>query len=170
MPRMQPRASHALTREEQTAGQRAVARYYSLVDSLIGRLVAPYDESDLVLVLSANGFEVGLEEDDPSGIHRTEQAQRGLIAARGPKIVDASSLRGLSTRHVVPIVMLWLGLPYAVDLDGAIPPFLLVDGEPRKVLSYSDELGPRESSNDPEDAAKAEPAAGLDCLHEYIAS
>jgi predicted AlkP superfamily phosphohydrolase/phosphomutase len=109
---------------ERKAGTAAFERYYEYTDALLGMLLARYSAHDLVLVLSDHGFESGVDLGMLTGAHHSEEAQDGVIFARGTGIEAGTSAGEISVLDITPTILTWLGLPVGEDMDGAVAGFL----------------------------------------------
>jgi predicted AlkP superfamily phosphohydrolase/phosphomutase len=127
----------SLSPEARAFGRSALERYYEYTDALIGKLVARFAATDLVLVVSDHGFEAGYGAGVPflTGVHESDRALDGVILARGRDVArPQGAVRRVSVNDVTPTILHWLGLPVAQDMHGTPAPF--VAGTPRTVASY----------------------------------
>ncbi len=128
------------TQEERAEGARQLFRYYEYTDALIGRLVDRYGPNDLVMVVSDHGFEGGIQRFGAlmnTGIHDGEDAEDGVVFARGAGIPAGSVATGLNVVDVTPTVLAWAGLAVGADMDGRVAGFL-EGATPALVASYDD--------------------------------
>lgn len=148
-------------------GQREVAakalrRYYEYSDALIGRLLERYGPDDLVMVVSDHGFEAGAGFMFLTGQHKSEEALRGVIFARGPDIAPTKDKRPVSVNDVTPTILAWLGLPVGEDMDGEPATFLAVDAaEIARIPTYDTQ---------PIERLDAVPSGAEEALLEHLGS
>jgi predicted AlkP superfamily phosphohydrolase/phosphomutase len=122
--------------EARVAAARSLERYYAYTDALIGVLLEPYEEDDLVIVLSDHGFEAGMPLPRLTGTHESEAAQDGVIFVRGRGVPSGRRVHGTTIFDVAPTVLAWMGLPVASDMDGRVAVFLQEE-DVEQVESYS---------------------------------
>jgi len=111
------------TTEQRLNCQRALYDFYEFTDQLIGRLLAAFDDDDLVMVVSDHGFEA-LYEEFRTGGHASAQASYGVWLAHGPRVRRNGPVAAMSVADLTPTVLDWYGLPLAKDMDGKPAPFL----------------------------------------------
>jgi len=109
---------------EREAGVAAFERYYEYTDALLGALLERYGPDDLVIVLSDHGFEAGIELGLLTGVHNSEEAQHGVIFARGAGIPRGTVAGELNVLDITPTILTWLGLPVGDDMDGSVAEFV----------------------------------------------
>jgi hypothetical protein len=109
---------------ERAAGAAALRRYYEYTDALLGVLLDRYGPDDLVLVVSDHGFEAGVELGSLTGTHKSDAAIEGVLFARGRGIPAGDPAGDVSVLDVTPTILAWLGLPVALDMDGAVAGFV----------------------------------------------
>ena len=113
---------------EKRAAAVAVRRYYQYTDGLIGALMAGFGPRDLVVVVSDHGFEARVKGDyGLTGTHDSEEAEKGVIFARGAAIPRAKNAGEVSVNQITPTILAWLGLPVAADMDGRPAAFAEVE-------------------------------------------
>ncbi len=112
------------TPETRKVGQDALYGYYEYTDALIEKLIEPYGENDLVLVVSDHGFEAGVGLIFLTGTHNSQKALHGVLYARGPGIPAGTQATDTSINDITPTILAWLGLPRANDMDGKPASFL----------------------------------------------
>jgi predicted AlkP superfamily phosphohydrolase/phosphomutase len=113
---------------EKRAAAAALQRYYEITDRWIGELLDPFEESDLVMVMSDHGFEARFQEGlDLTGGHDSEDAAKAVFFARGAEIPAGEPAGEVSVDDITPTILAWLGLPLAEDMDGRSAPFLGVE-------------------------------------------
>jgi predicted AlkP superfamily phosphohydrolase/phosphomutase len=99
-----------------------VEAHYSLVDALLGRLIADAPDRTFLLI-SDHGFEAGEQEfrgNLLSGTHVSESALHGIFVASGGVVQRGIALDELTIYDVLPLVQYLLGAPIAADLDGQL--------------------------------------------------
>jgi hypothetical protein len=100
-------------------------RYYTYLDSEVGRAIAAQEEGDLLMVVAGFGMEPSpfpkrlilplLGYADPPGTH--EPAPDGFLLAYGSHVAHASLDRG-SIVDIAPTVLYYMGLDIGRDMDG----------------------------------------------------
>lgn len=137
-----------MTPEQREAAADALRNYYRYTDALIGKLVEPYGPGDLVLIMSDHGFEAGMPKPYLTGTHKTDRAAKGVFLARGRDITLCSELQSVSAADITPLVLTWLGLPAAEDMDGE--PVSFLETQPKKnIPTYDTEPVERVSTTAP---------------------
>jgi predicted AlkP superfamily phosphohydrolase/phosphomutase len=112
---------------QRQAGAAALREYYEYTDALIGILLDRFDSDDLVVIVSDHGFEAGGDLwFNTTGGHDTAAAQDGVIFARGPRVPPAAQPGPMTVNDITPMILAWLGLAVAEDMDGHPPPWLEV--------------------------------------------
>ncbi len=138
-----------LPAEARRQHSKQLLHHYRFVDAVIGKLVARYDDDDLVIVISDHGFEAPTREGQKFGIHETVAARDGVLYIKGPGIVAGSRAGEMSIADVTPTLLCWFGLGAAVDMSGKCPEFLPFS-RPATVASYSGTPIDRTGSDQPD--------------------
>jgi hypothetical protein len=100
--------------------------FYKSVDALIGQLIQDFGPDDLVIVASDHGFEPSFNM-RLTGDHWTDAAIDGIFFARGKGIPRGKPAGEIAITYITPMILTWLGLPLAEDMDGIEPAFLKVE-------------------------------------------
>jgi len=109
--------------------------YYRFIDAVIGRLMEGRSPSDLVMVISDHGFELGLKEGEMRGSHNSDKARDGILFARGRGIPAGWEGQLLSMTDIAPTILAWFGLGPPDDMHGRPARFLRF-AIPAPVQSY----------------------------------
>ncbi len=115
--------------------------FYKSVDAMIGSLIQDFGPDDLVIVASDHGFEPNFNMGLTGG-HWTDAAIDGIFFARGKGIPKGKPAGDIAITYITPMVLTWLGLPLAEDMDGVEPAFLQV--ERAGLITTYDTVGPIE--------------------------
>jgi predicted AlkP superfamily phosphohydrolase/phosphomutase len=134
-PELDPPTFH-ITAEQRQNCTRALYDYYEFTDQLIGRLLARFNDNDLVMVVSDHGFESEFK-DYRTGGHSSEAASYGVCFARGPRVKVDTPVQGMTVADLTPTILDWYGLPLAKDMDGK-PATFLENGSaaPKAIATY----------------------------------
>ena len=126
-----------ITAEQRENCRRALYDYYEFTDQLVGRLLAHFDDNDLVMVVSDHGFEAEFHEYRTGG-HASEAASYGVCFARGPRVKVDSPVQGMTVADLTPTVLDWYGLPLGLDMDGKPATFLESPSTPapKPIVTY----------------------------------
>lgn len=123
------------TDAERAAGRAALLRFYEHADEWVGRLMSAYSKDDLVIVVSDHGFEPRKRFGKLTGWHRSAEAAKAIIFARGAGIEAGGTAGKVDIVDITPTVLHWLGMPVAENMDGR-PAAFVGGGEPRTIASY----------------------------------
>ncbi|MFN8178747.1 MAG: alkaline phosphatase family protein [bacterium] len=132
-----------------------IERYYELMDSIVGEVLAAAPPQATLLVLSDHGFE---------DRYAHSRAPDGFAILAGGATVPSPSRGRLSIYDVAPTIAALLGLPVAQDLDGRVradllDPALLASFPVKEVSTWEREGRPQAgttSSAEPEGAVDSE--------------
>jgi predicted AlkP superfamily phosphohydrolase/phosphomutase len=124
------------TPAQREAGRAAFERYYEYTDAMLGLLIDRYADEDLVMVVSDHGFEAGNELGFLTGVHKTANAQNGVIFAQGADLDAEAGAAGINVLDITPTILTWLGLPVGKDMDGEVAGF--VGGRPTAQIETHD--------------------------------
>jgi hypothetical protein len=144
-----------ISRDPDLRMKTVIPRYYAMMDSIVGEVIAAVPLDAVILVMSDHGFE---------DKYAHSRAPDGFAILAGGATVPSPGRGRLSIYDVAPTVAALLGLPVAQDLDGhvrtdLVTPALLASFPPRAISTWEREDRPQataKGSDEPDGAVDSE--------------